>query len=639
MHMLRTDDEQVGQVFLTSKEQLEAAMIAAPQGQAQWLAMPITQRVACFEKVADLYEANTTELFAILTREAGKNWLDAVGELREAVDFARFYAQEMAAVPYNPGLGVVSCISPWNFPLAIFSGQIFAALAAGNAVLAKPASQTNLVAYRAVQLMHEAGIPVATVQFLPGGSKEVGASITSDARVSGVCFTGSTPTAQHINRVMATHLAADAVMIAETGGINAMIADSTALPEQVVRDVLASAFQSAGQRCSALRMLYVQEDIADKVLHMLYGAMDELTIGNTWHLNTDVGPVIDVAAKTKIEKHITEHTTKGNLLKQLTAPKAGLFVGPAVIKLNGIEDLSEEIFGPVLHVATFAAKDLAKLIDTINAQGYGLTFGVHTRVDARVEQLVKGVHAGNTYVNRNQIGAVVGSQPFGGEGLSGTGPKAGGPQYVQRLRKPQIVQAAIPTGIVVSLGQVQQAIDFISAKALDQWQNSSDRLSQLTQVFGSQASRLQDLCCNVILLPGPTGELNQLSTVARGIVLCLGPGRQAALLQAQTALAQGNGVVLVANDLNLPNSDLPLVVIKGQLSATDITQLSGYHAVAANGHAPYQQQLRLALANKLGPLLPLISETADPQRYTMERHLCIDTTAAGGNASLIAAGE
>jgi RHH-type proline utilization regulon transcriptional repressor/proline dehydrogenase/delta 1-pyrroline-5-carboxylate dehydrogenase len=290
-------------------------------------------------------------------------------------------------------------------------------------------------------------------------------------------------------------------------------------------------------------------------------------------------------------------------------------------------------------VATFAAKDLAKLIDTINAQGYGLTFGVHTRVDARVEQLVKGVHAGNTYVNRNQIGAVVGSQPFGGEGLSGTGPKAGGPQYVQRLRKPQRVQAVIPTGSVVSLGQVQQAIDSLSAKALDQWQNSSDRLFQLTQVFGSQASRLQDLCCNVILLPGPTGELNQLSTVARGIVLCLGPGRQAALLQAQTALAQGNGVVLVVNDLNLPNSDLPLVVIKGQLSATDITQLSGYHAVAANGHAPYQQQLRLALANKLGPLLPLISETADPQRYTMERHLCIDTTAAGGNASLIAAGE
>ena len=641
-----TDDERVGQVYMTSKEQVEAAIESAPIGQVQWLAMPIAQRVACFEKAADLYEANATELFAILAREAGKTWLDAVGELREAVDFARFYAQEMAAVPQSQGRGIVSCISPWNFPLAIFSGQIFAALAAGNAVLAKPAGQTNLVAHRAVQLMHEAGIPVATVQFVPGGPQDVGVPITSDARVSGVCFTGSTATAQHINRVMATHLAADAVMIAETGGLNAMIVDSTALPEQVVRDVLASAFQSAGQRCSALRMLYLQEDIADKVLHMLYGAMDELILGNPWHLNTDLGPVIDVTAKTKIENHIADHAAKGNVLKQLVTPETGLFVGPAVIKVNGIEDLGEEIFGPVLHVATFAARNLDKLIDTINAQGYGLTFGIHTRVDARVEQLVKGIHAGNTYVNRNQIGAVVGSQPFGGEGLSGTGPKAGGPQYVQRLRRPLVVQAACTTGTVVSLGKVQQAIDSLSIKALIEWQQSSDRVSQMAQVFGSQASRLQDLCRDVVLLPGPTGELNQLSTIARGVVLCLGPDRHAALLQAQTALAQGNGVVLVANDLNLPNSDLPLVVVKGQLAATDITSLSGYHAVAANGdtltandEVSYQKQLRQALADKSGPLVPLISETADPQRYTMERHLCIDTTAAGGNASLIAAGE
>jgi len=641
-----TDNEQVGQVFMATPQQVETAMIAAPIGQQQWLAIPMEKRVACFEKVADLYEAHATQLFAILAKEAGKTWLDAVGELREAVDFARFYAQEMASLPLGQGRGVVSCISPWNFPLAIFSGQIFAALAAGNAVLAKPASQTNLVAYKAVQLMHEAGIPVAAVQFLPGGTKEVGVPITSDARVNGVCFTGSTPTAQHINRVMATNLAADAVMIAETGGINAMIVDSTALPEQVVRDILASAFQSAGQRCSALRMLYLQEDIADKVLHMLFGAMDELTLDNPWHLTTDVGPVIDEASKTKIESHIAAHAAKGNVLKQLLAPKTGLFVGPTVIKLNGIEDLSEEIFGPVLHVATFAANDLATLINTINAQGYGLTFGIHTRVDARVAQLVEGIHAGNTYVNRNQIGAVVGSQPFGGEGLSGTGPKAGGPQYVQRLRQPLAVQTASASGRVVGLAQVQNAIDALSDKTLTRWQQTNDRLSQLTQVFGAHASKLQDLCRDVVLLPGPTGELNQLSTVPRGVVLCLGPDRQAALLQAQTALAQGNGVVLVANDLNIPKSDLPLVVVKGQLLATDITLLSGYHAVAANGdhHAAngevgYQTQLRQALANKTGPLLPLISESADPQRYTMERHLCIDTTAAGGNASLIAAGE
>jgi RHH-type proline utilization regulon transcriptional repressor/proline dehydrogenase/delta 1-pyrroline-5-carboxylate dehydrogenase len=327
------------------------------------------------------------------------------------------------------------------------------------------------------------------------------------------------------------------------------------------------------------------------------------------------------------------------VLKQLSAPKTGLFIGPTEIKLNGIEDLVEEIFGPVLHVATFAAKDLGKLIDTINAQGYGLTFGVHTRVDTRVDQLVKGIHAGNIYVNRNQIGAVVGSQPFGGEGLSGTGPKAGGPQYVQRLRQPLAVQHASPTGTVVSLNEVQQAIDSLSAHILDQRQQNVDPLLQLTEGFGDQASRLQDLCRDVVLLTGPTGELNQLSTVARGIILCLGPDLHTALLQAQTALAQGNGVVLVVNDLNLPYSDLPLVVIEGQLTATDITLLSGLHAGAANGDAVYQKQLRQALANKTGPLLPLISESIDPQRYTMERHLCVDTTAAGGNASLIAAGE
>jgi len=633
------DNAHVGQVSMASTKQVEAAMETAPQGQAQWLAMPIAERIACFEKVADLYEANAAELFAILAREAGKNWFDAVGELREAVDFARFYAQQMATVPQAQGRGLVSCISPWNFPLAIFSGQVFAALAGGNAVLAKPASQTNLVAFRAVQLMHQAGIPVAAVQYLPGGAKEVGVPITSDPRVHGVCFTGSTVTAQHINRVMADKLAPDAVLIAETGGLNAMIVDSTALPEQVVRDVLASAFQSAGQRCSALRMLYLQEDIADKVLPMLYGAMDELKLGDPWHLETDVGPVIDAASKAKIEAHIAAHELQGKLLKRLPAPTQGLFVGPTVIAVAGIEELEEEIFGPVLHVATFAAKNIGKLIDTINAQGYGLTFGIHTRVDARVKQLVQGIHAGNIYVNRNQIGAVVGSQPFGGEGLSGTGPKAGGPQYVQRLRQAQAIATAAPMGPIVSLEQVQHAIDSVAIKGLSAWQVAKDRLVELTQVFGAQASRLQDLCRDVVLLPGVTGELNQLRTVPRGVVMCLGPDRQAALLQAQTALAQGNGVVLLVNDLVLPNSDLPIVVLNGQLQAADVTQITGLHAIAANADPVYQQQLRQALAHKKGALLPLISETADPQRYTMERHLCIDTTAAGGNASLIAAGE
>jgi len=629
----------VGSVQEASAEQVTDAIAAAAAGQLAWQAMPVEERAACFERIAELYEEHANELFVLLAREAGKSWLDAVGEVREAVDFASFYAQQMRAANHSQGRGVIACISPWNFPLAIFSGQVLAALAAGNAVLAKPASQTRLIAYRAVQLMHEAGIPLAALQYLPGGGAKVGGPITSHTKVSGVCFTGSTATAQHINQVMAQNLSAEAPIIAETGGLNAMIVDSTALPEQVIRDVLASAFQSAGQRCSALRMLYVQEDVADKMLSMLFGAMDELQVGDPSLLSTDVGPVIDVAAKLGIETHIAAHAAQGKVLKTVPVPATGLFVAPTVIKLAGIEELQEEIFGPVLHVAIFAAHELDKVVDTINAQGYGLTFGVHTRVDARVEQLVSRIHAGNTYVNRNQIGAVVGSQPFGGEGLSGTGPKAGGPQYVQRLRLPQAVATAVATGKAVSAQEVQAAMASVPSEIASRWREVSDRLVQLAQIFGADTGAVADLCRDKVLLPGPTGELNQLSTLPRGVVLCLGPDRQQALTQARVALAQGNTVILVANDVTLPEHNLPLRVISGQLAAAELMQIQGIDAVACNGEAGYQQALRQALAQGDGELLPLISETLDPQRYTIERHLCIDTTAAGGNASLIATGE
>ena len=338
------------------------------------------------------------------------------------------------------------CISPWNFPLAIFTGQILAAVAAGNAVIAKPAESTSLLAHRAVQLMHEAGIPADVVQLLPGTGSTVGGALTSDSRIAGVCFTGSTATAQSINRKMAENMAPDATLIAETGGLNAMIVDSTSLPEQVVRDVLASSFQSAGQRCSALRMLYVQKDIADHLLEMLYGAMEELGIGDPWLLSTDVGPVIDDNAKKKIVEHCDRFEKQGRLLKKLKVPEQGLYVSPAVLKVNGIEDLEEEIFGPVLHVATFEAKDIDKVVDAINDKGYGLTFGIHSRVDRRVERIASRIRVGNIYVNRNQIGAIVGSQPFGGEGLSGTGPKAGGPQYVRRFLKGETQSRSLPQG-------------------------------------------------------------------------------------------------------------------------------------------------------------------------------------------------
>ncbi len=631
-------NDQVGKVLDTSAAQLQMALQGAQAGQQQWLAMPMPQRLAAFEKLACLYEQHAVELFTLLAREAGKTWLDAVGELREAVDFVRYYALDMASQPQATGRGVITCISPWNFPLAIFTGQISAALAAGNAVLAKPAPQTCLIGYRAVQLMHEAGIPVAALQYLPGNG-DVGAALTSHEAVQGVCFTGSTPTAQVINRSMADNLPTDAPLIAETGGLNAMIVDSTALPEQVVRDVLASAFQSAGQRCSALRLLYLQEDVAAKILTMLYGAMDELQLGNPHQLWVDVGPVIDRQARDKIQLHIDKHAAQGNVLHQLAAPKQGLFVAPTVIKVSGIDALEEEIFGPVLHVATYAAQDQAALVERINASGFGLTFGVHTRVDSRVEALATGIKAGNIYVNRNQIGAVVGSQPFGGEGLSGTGPKAGGPQYVQRLRKPQQVMMASLRGTPCQLAALQQAIDGLVNMDASSWQTTSQRTTELAQVFGAATDQVIDLCRDKQLLPGPTGELNQLSTHARGLVICLGPGRQQALEQARLALAQGNKVLVVGADISLPEHSLPLVVVPGYVPADLLTLLHGFDAVACNGEEHYLRQLRIALANRQGALLPLITETQDAQRFTHERHLCIDTTAAGGNASLIAAGE
>ncbi len=409
----------------------EAETLAALDAAGVWKA-PAGIRAETLRRAADLYEAATGEFVALLTREAGKSLLDAIADLREAVDFLRYYADEAERLDPSPR-GVIACVSPWNFPLAIFTGQLAAALAAGNAVVAKPAEATPLVAMRATELLHDAGVPRSALQLVPGEGKTVGAVLTSDPRVAGVCFTGSTATAKSIDRGMAATGDPTAPLIAETGGLNAMIVDSTALPEQAVRDILASSFQSAGQRCSALRMLYVQEDVATPMLAMLTDAMNELRLGDPWQISTDVGPVIDETARTSIQRHIAAARAEGRVIHELEVPEAGHFVGPALLRVSGVEALEREVFGPVLHVATFGAEEIDAVVDAVNASGYGLTFGLHTRIDSRVQQVSSRLDVGNIYVNRNQIGAVVGSQPFGGEGLSGTGPKAGGPHYVPRF--------------------------------------------------------------------------------------------------------------------------------------------------------------------------------------------------------------
>ncbi len=441
----------VGHWLPASTEVVEKALSNAVAAFPRWNLTPAADRAAILERAADVLESRMAEFIAMCSREAGKSIADGVGEVREAVDFLRYYASQ-ARIMFEPeplpgptgesntlehgGRGVFVCISPWNFPLAIYLGQAAAALASGNTVIAKPAEQTNLIGYAATRLMHEAGIPEDVLQFVPGEGATVGAALTGDRRIAGVAFTGSNETANAINRALAARDGAIGTLIAETGGQNALIADSSALPEQLVQDAMASAFTSAGQRCSAARVLFVQEDIADKVVTMLAGAMAELKVGDPGLLSTDVGPVIDNDALEMLQKHADRMDREAATIAvvQLGEDTAhGTFFAPRAYELRSLDQLKKEVFGPVLHVLRWKADDLDGVIDAINSTGYGLTLGVHSRIDATVDRIAARARVGNCYVNRNQIGAVVGVQPFGGQGLSGTGPKAGGPQYMTRF--------------------------------------------------------------------------------------------------------------------------------------------------------------------------------------------------------------
>jgi RHH-type proline utilization regulon transcriptional repressor/proline dehydrogenase/delta 1-pyrroline-5-carboxylate dehydrogenase len=636
-------EEVVGTIQEAAAKQVATAVRIAVEAQPAWAKRPVTERAAILNRAADLYEANAAEFFALATREAGKSLADGVAEVREAVDFLRYYAADAANVEAGTeARGAIACISPWNFPLAIFTGQIAAALVTGNSVIAKPAEQTPLIAFRAVELLREAGVPEDVIQLMPGDGPSVGAPLTADPRIAGVCFTGSTEVAKLIEKQLAETAAPDAMLIAETGGLNAMIVDSTALPEQAVRDILASAFQSAGQRCSALRVLYVQKDVEKKMLEMLKGAMEALSLGDPWLISTDVGPVIDDEAQTSIRDYCTKMGLQGRLIAKLEAPKSGRFVAPHVFRVKGIEEMEREVFGPVLHVASFDADEIDAVIAAINRKGYGLTFGLHTRIEGRVQHFVDGIHAGNIYVNRNQIGAVVGSQPFGGEGLSGTGPKAGGPHYLRRFRKGPEAGTHVQEGHKVTATELA---DNLPDPALGGWSTRPDRVAILRKHLRGKGAAAVGAAASIdfgqVDLPGPTGEANTLSLSPRGRVLCLGPDADTLLAQTIQALAAGNAVLAVAPGAPavlsaLTGKGLPLAAIDGRPDPVEARALR-VDVVAFSGTPEAARIVRKIIADRTGPIVPLVSEVLNPAAYAHERAVCVDTTAAGGNASLLAA--
>ncbi len=641
--------DRVGSVREATPEEVDQAIAHAALGAANWAAQTPQTRARLLESTADSLEADLPRLMSILIREAGKSASNAIAEVREAVDFLRFYAGEAHARFDNQShvpLGPVVCISPWNFPLAIFVGQVAAALAAGNVVLAKPAEQTPLIAAQAVRAMWEAGIPHSAVQLLPGDGATVGAQLVADERIQGVLFTGSTEVARLLQRSMAGRVNARGralPLIAETGGQNAMIVDSSALAEQVVSDVLISAFDSAGQRCSALRVLCVQEDAADRVLEMLLGAMAELRVGNPALLQTDVGPVIDAEAKQSIDQHIEAMKAKGHRVHQVAGHAEhplhdGTFVLPTLIEIERISELQREVFGPVLHFVRYQRDELDGLLAQINATGYGLTMGLHTRIDETIEKVVGTAHAGNLYVNRNMVGAVVGVQPFGGEGLSGTGPKAGGPLYLYRLlaERPDDVLRR-----VTSVPEAETAHSTPGAlKSLRQWAESggNEVLTRAVDRFVQGGA-----CADTLLLPGPTGERNVYSLSGRSNVLCLADHDADLLLQLAAVLAAGTRAIWPVRAQALLNSLPSNVQVCVAMAAEPLSPQVQFDAVLLHGTAEKLGEIQRQLARREGPVIAVERmETGDAEvpleRLVVERALSVNTAAAGGNASLMTIG-
>ncbi len=696
----------IGSCRRAESDEVVKALESAASAQASWDQIGGNARADILEKAAEEMEARMPELVAMIAFEAGRTLNDGVSEVREAVDFLRYYALQARehyqgktrlegplgdiADYQQKGRGVFFCISPWNFPLAIFIGQVAAALAAGNSVIAKPADPTPIIASEGIKLLHAAGVPVSVLQFVPGRGRVLGDILNHDSRVKGVAFTGSTEVALGIQKTLVERGGDLPCFIAETGGQNTMIVDSSALPEQVVDDAIRSAFLSAGQRCSALRVLYLQDDIADGVIEMLVGAMKELSIGMPWLLSTDVGPIIDQKARSGLLKHIEN-------MKQRKAVKfhyacempegleSATFLAPHLFELNSINELPGEVFGPILHIVRFNKAKFDRVLDEINDTGFGLTLGVHSRIEHFAQEVVAKTRVGNNYINRNIIGAVVGVNPFGGQGLSGTGPKAGGPNYLPRfgclesewVKNQEGLNLVHQKNTAVNktteqewckimaeairhesawnrLGAVKRAIlfniaaDTLTTKGSDL---TESRLESALRFVALQANQIQG---EVMYLPGPTGETNQLLLQGRGVYFC-GADASVNLLERFTqtvfALAAGNCVIthVPADQYNqfqswlepLFNAGVPRAVLQlvtgeetVELACTE-TNIAGF---AWLGKAESVMKIQLALLERGGPIATVLFNEINPksfQRYTVEKTITVNIVATGGNALLL----
>lgn len=633
----------VGTVYEATTEQAEIALIQAANAQHFWANLPKNERAACLNKAAELMQQRLLPLMVLVSREAGKTYANAIAEVREAIDFLRYYAGQMSDLSENvhiQPLGTVLCISPWNFPLAIFTGQISAALVAGNTVIAKPAEQTPLIAAQAVQILWEAGIPQDVLQLLPGRGETIGAQLSQDPRIQGIMFTGSTEVAKILQKTVAKRLnqfGESVTLIAETGGQNAMIVDSSALTEQVVLDVVNSAYDSAGQRCSALRVLCVQEDNLDTVRHMLKGAMQQLRVGNPVLLKTDIGPVIDAEAQQNIQKHIDQMRSKGHKVHQLMFNQdaselaQGTFIPPTLIELPNLNDLEREVFGPVLHLISYKARQLPQLLDQINSKGYGLTMGLHTRIDETMQTVISKAHVGNLYINRNIVGAVVGVQPFGGEGLSGTGPKAGGPLYIYRLMH-QVSEKKLAQPY--AMNSAQATLENPLLQEFKAWVYKTFPTISLTtpaKITTGHSFSLQ----------GPTGEENQYMILPRESVLSLATDDADQIQQLLAILSVGSRpAVLTDNTFILKHlKSMPAKVVKAIKVIKDM-ESGDFEAVLNHGDASALIDLQQRIATRQGPIVGITHLSSGNyeipvERFVIERAISINTAAAGGNASLM----